>query len=65
MLARVRRLEAVRAPGSPFVRDYGSFEAFAAWVEGEIAAGVLGVEVRLVVRCFERWERDGVWDTAR
>jgi len=65
MLARVRRLEAVRAPTSPFVRDYGSFDAFAAWVEGEIAAGALDVDVRVVVHCLAKWDRDGLLAAGR
>lgn len=65
MLARVRRLEAARAPCSPIVREHGSFEAFAAWAEAKVVDGEFGPEVRFVVRCFGRWERDGVWETAR
>lgn len=64
LLARVRRLEAARAPGSPFVREYGSFEAFVAWAEAKVLSGDFGPEVRVVVQCFARWERDGVWEQA-
>ena len=65
MIARVRRLEASRAPASPFVREYGSFEAFAAWAEGMVVAAEFGPEVHFVIQCFGRWEQDGVWETAR
>jgi hypothetical protein len=62
MLARVRRLEAVRAPVSPIVRQWGSFEAFQAWAEAEIAAGVLDpTDFPIVVLCLARWEREKLW----
>lgn len=66
MLARVRRLEAVRAPSSPFVREYGSFEAFTAWAEGQIEQGVLDPrDFPVVILCLRRWERDGTWEPLR
>ena len=62
MLARVRRLEAARAPASPIVREYGSFEAFQAWADAGIAAGQLDpIDFPLVVICLARWEREKLW----
>ena len=61
LFARVRRLESVQAPVSPLVRAYGSFEAFTAWADAEVAAGVLDpINFPIVVICLQRWEREGL-----
>lgn len=64
LLARVARLEQVKAPAmSPFERDYGSVEAFAAFAQGQMDAGTLdrrdGPHILAAVR---RWHDDRVWD---
>lgn len=63
MLARIRRIEAVRAPMlSPFALAFGSFDAFAAWANDEIATGVLDPrDFPIIVHCLRRWEADGTW----
>lgn len=62
MLARVRRLEAVRAPASPIVREWGSFETFEGWANDQIATGVLDSrDFPIVVICLARWEREKLW----
>lgn len=73
MLARVGRLEVADAPAlSPFERDYGSLEAFAASVRAEVAAGrldrldLLGVNSGGgVLAAIVRWHTDRVWDLWR
>lgn len=54
-------MEAVRAPASPIVRAYGSFEAFRTWADAGIAAGVLDpIDFPIVVICLAKWEREAV-----
>ena len=64
MLARVQRLEQVRAPvRSPFVIAFGSFEAFAAECEVAMDAGKLDrADFSHVLRSVARWELDGTWE---
>lgn len=63
MLARVRRIEAVRAPAlSPIALAFGSFDLFAAWSDERVADGVLDSrDFPIVVHCLRRWEADGTW----
>jgi len=62
MLARVRRLEAARTRVSPFVRSFGSVEAFEASVQDGVEAGTLDRrDMADVVACVQRWHRDEVW----
>lgn len=63
MLARVRRIEAVRAPvRSPISRDYGSFDAFAAECDAMMAAGKLDRhDFPVILYCLRKWETDGIW----
>lgn len=67
MLARVRRIEAVRAPAlSPITLAFGSFDMFAAWSDGQVADGVLDPrDFPIVVHCLRRWEADGTWGRAQ
>jgi len=67
MLTRVPRLEQARAPTSPFVRAYGSFEAFADFVRAEVEAGLIDRRDMLgadgnggVLRALLRWDREGM-----
>jgi len=66
MLARVQRIEAVRAPVlSPIAAAHGSFEAFAAWCDEQMSAGVLDPrDFPVLVLCLRSWERDGTWAQA-
>lgn len=63
MLARVRRIEAVRAPVlSPFEAAYGSLDAWEAHCRAGIDAGDLdGTDVPVVMLAVRRWHRDGAW----
>ena len=62
MLARVQRLEQARAPISPFERDYGSLDIWAAECVAGIEAGLLDPrDMPIVVMAVQRWHRDGVW----
>jgi hypothetical protein len=62
MLARVRRLEAARTVMSPFVRAFGSVEAFEADVQTRVDAGALDRrDMADVVACVQRWHRDEAW----
>jgi len=62
MLARVRRIEAARTMVSPFVRAFGSVEAFASDVQARVDAGTLDRrDMSDVVACVQRWHRDEVW----
>jgi len=61
MIARVRRLEAGRTAASPIAQAFGSFQAFTAWADAEVAAGVLDTtDFPLVLIYLARWERDGL-----
>ena len=66
MLARVKRIEAVRAPVlSPIALAFGSFDAFAVWADEQIAFGVLDPrDFPIVLRCLASWERSGTWGKA-
>jgi hypothetical protein len=66
MLARVKRIEAVRAPMlSPIALAFGSFDTFTAWAEKQMAAGVLDRgDFPVVVHCLASWERDSTWSQA-
>jgi hypothetical protein len=65
MLARVQRLEQARAVRSPFALAFGSFEAFAAECEADMAAGRLdSTDFPVVLASLARWERDGTWGEA-
>lgn len=47
---------------SPFALAFGSFDAFAAWANDEIATGVLDPrDFPIIVHCLRRWEADGTW----
>lgn len=63
MLARVRRIEEARTPTlSPIAQAFGSFNAFTAWADEHMAAGVLDPrDFPFVVASFARYERDGAW----
>lgn len=63
MLARVRQIEAVRAPMlSPFEVAYGSLDAWQAHCRAGMEAGHLdGPDVTAVMLAVARWHRDGVW----
>ena len=63
MLARVAKLEAARvAPRSPFEVAYGSMDAFAEQVQGDVEAGKLdAIDMAGVVAALHRWHRDRVW----
>ena len=61
MLARVQRLEQARAPVSPFVRCFGSFDAWVDDCRAGVDAGLLDAgEMPVVIAAVERWHRD-VW----
>lgn len=61
MLGRVRRLEAARTMVSPFVRAFGSLEAFSDSAQAGVDAGTLDRrDMADVVTCVQRWHRD-VW----
>ena len=65
LLARVERLERVRAPTSPFVRAYGSFGAFEQETWDLIAARKLDERDMFdVLAALGRWETDGTWQRA-
>jgi len=61
MLARVRRIEAIRAPTlSPITLAFGSFDAFSDWADEQMAAGVLDPrDFPVIVHCLRRYEVDG------
>lgn len=63
MLARVEKLEAVRAmPKSPFDYAYGSYDAFEADTKARALAGTLDLaDIEGVLASIRRWNRDGVW----
>ncbi len=63
MLARVKRIEAARAPAvSPIALAFGSFDGFTAWAGEQMAARTLcPVDFPVVILCLDRWERDGTW----
>lgn len=62
MLARVRRLETARTMVSPFVRAFGSVDAFVACAQAGIDAGTLDRrDMADVVACIHRWHRDEAW----
>jgi hypothetical protein len=63
MLARVKRIEAVRAPLlSPFEIGYGSLDAWEAGCRVGIEEGYLdGPDVTVVMLAVRRWHRDGAW----
>lgn len=57
LLARVQRIEVARQPRmSAIARAYGSFDAFAEKIRGEIEAGMLDRDFPL--QHLERWERE-------
>lgn len=62
MLARVRRLESARTMVSPFVRAFGSLDAFVDATQAGVDAGVLDRrDMADVVACVHRWHRDEAW----
>ncbi len=65
MLARVKRIEAARAPAlSPIALAFGSFDTFAAWADEQQRESVLDpLDFPVVVHCLRRWEGDGTWGT--
>lgn len=67
LLARVARLERSDAPAvSPFEREFGSLDGFAAHVRAEIASGALDPrDGPVVLMVVQRWSRDRVWDLWR
>jgi len=63
MLARVQRLEQVRAPSSPFELAYGSLGAWEAECLANIDAGLLDpIDMPTVLMAVRRWHSDGVWE---
>jgi hypothetical protein len=64
---RVKRIEDARKPPlSPFVKGYGSFDA---WVENhvlpDIESGALdGRDMIEVIAALRGWETDGTWERA-
>jgi hypothetical protein len=63
LLARVTRLERVKAPPvSAFELDYGSLEAFEAAAQAMIDAGTLDRrDGPVVLASIRRWHTDEVW----
>lgn len=62
LLARVRRLEDRRGKVSPFVRAYGSLEAFEATVQANVEAGTFdGRDMANLLASVRRWHSDDVW----
>jgi len=63
MFSRVVKLEQARAPVlSPIAIAFGSFDNFTAWVDEQMAAGVLDPrDFPIVVHCLRRYEADGTW----
>lgn len=63
LLSRVQRLERQRTPApSPFVREYGSFEALAEQCDRDIDSGKLDPsDFPIVLECLARWEREGLY----
>lgn len=62
LLGRVHRLEQARAPVSPFVRAYGSLEAWEADCQAGEDEGLLDpTDMPVVVMAVRRWHREGVW----
>ena len=61
LLTRVANLEAARVtPQSPFERAFGSLDAFADKVTGDIGAGKLDkVDGPLLLQAVLKWHRDG------
>lgn len=66
MRKRVQRLERGRARvRSPFEVAYGSFDAFAALVQGQIDTGQLDrIDMPIVLASLRRWETDSTWSNA-
>lgn len=64
---RVKRIEDVRKPPlSPFVKAYGSFDA---WVENHVLPGIEsealdGRDMIDVIAALRAWETDGTWERA-
>ena len=66
MAARVARLERGRQSGSPIAAAFGSFAAFEAYCDAEIASGRLDpLDGPVIVMCLRIWENDGTWGTWR
>ncbi len=63
MLARVKRIEAVRAPRmSPFEASYGSLDAWEAHCRAGIDAGEFDpTDMPVVMLSVRRWHTDGVY----
>ncbi len=62
LLARVQRLEQMRAPISPFERAYGSLEAWEAECQSGVAASLLDPQdMPVVMVAVRRWYREGAW----
>lgn len=60
MLARVQRLE--RSCDSPFIRDYGSLDAFEASCRAGIAEGLYDpTDMPVVIAAIRRWTEEGAW----
>lgn len=57
MLARVRRIEAVRMPAlSPIEADFGSLDAFDAHCRAGIAAGIYDeIDMPVIILAVRRW----------
>ena len=61
-LSRVQKLEAARAFRSPFALAFGSFDAFAAECESDMAAGKLDpTDFPVVLQSLRGWETNGTW----
>ena len=67
LLRRVQRLERAReTPRSPFEVAYGSLDAFADKVTGDIGAGKLDkVDGPLLLQAVLKWHRDRLWSGFR
>lgn len=59
MLARIQQLERSRTARSLISREYGSFDAFAAECEADMATGKLDShDFPVVLHCLRCWDRD-------
>jgi hypothetical protein len=66
LLTRLARLEHAKTLAlSPYERDYGSLDGFAAFVHAEIGAGTLDpLDGPLILDAVRRWHADALWGLA-